>query len=260
MRFSSSLQHLMLLSSALILGSCAYTNKGSNQDITFLSPEGLDARCFVTVNKIKYQVWTPQTINVKLSGKPMMVSCDAPGNRHIEIEVPAKVELDSLWGTPVGMAWDYASSSMYNYPEVIAIDFSQEKLKPFPQPKHNNPDIQQPESYDLEEFLPNQPRLNSDKHKKVTPLVRRGDNDSWDDEEVFEDEDGLMVPNSGSMPLSSDAGVSTKGDLDAVIEEIRKTPTAVLQEAEAVSVDVEAVPMLTSTPADNAPVVLVPGE
>ncbi|MCK5375125.1 MAG: hypothetical protein KAJ40_07565 [Alphaproteobacteria bacterium] len=242
MRVSSSFHHLVFLSSILVLGSCAYTTKASYQDITFLSPDGQDAQCFVYINKIKYQVWTPQTINVKKSSKPMKVSCNAPGNRDIEVEVHPRIETVALWGTPVGMAWDYASDSLYSYPDVIAIDFSQETIRPLPLPKHNNEDIRQPESYDLEEFLPNEPRLNSDKNNKTMLLLRRDKGSeidgSRDESESSDDEDSLM-PSDVAENIEFDGGISNEGDLEAVIEEIRETPTAELQDSEAVSIDVE---------------------
>ncbi len=178
MRISSFVRRYSILSCVFLVGACAYSTKASFQDITFLSPDAQDAKCLVYAAGVKYQVWPPQTVNIKKSSKPMLIECSAPGNRVIEVEVSPKIETVAVWGTPVGMAWDYASQSLYSYPEVIAIDFSQEKLKPFPLPKHNNKDIRQPESYDLEEFLPSEPRLNSDRGRKATLLKRRGEEEA----------------------------------------------------------------------------------
>lgn len=194
----------LVLSSVSVLGACGYAVESSNQDISFITPGAEDARCYVNVNDVKYQVYPPQTINVKKSDKDMIITCDAPGNRSREMTVPAEMTNRAIWGTPVGMAWDYASQSLHYYPSVIAVDFSNEEVVPNKPPKHNNSDIKQPEEYDLEEFLPADPRLNSDRNKAETPLVRKDDpNSDQSFEEMVED------------VTSSD---SDKGDLQDVIE------------------------------------------
>ncbi len=177
-------RNLLLLSFVLLLGSCAYAVESSNQYITFLTPDAQDAKCYVYVDKLKYQVFPPQSINIKKSPKDMEITCNAPGNRMVETSVPAQMSKRAAWGGPAGMAWDYASNSLFYYPSVIAIDFSHEELKPNKLPRHNNSDIRQPESYDLEEFRPAQPRLNSDKEKINLPILRRGEDFS---EEVLEE-------------------------------------------------------------------------
>ncbi|MGH1455211.1 MAG: hypothetical protein ACRBDI_00350 [Alphaproteobacteria bacterium] len=193
---------ILICSSVLVLGACGYAVESSNQDISFVTPGAEDARCYVNVNKIKYKVYPPQTLNIKKSDKDMLITCNAPGNRVREMTVPATMTARALWGTPVGMAWDYASQSLFYYPSVIAIDFSQEQLVPNKPPKHNNADIKQPEEYDLEEFLPADPRLNSDKDKIGSPLVRKGD--TYSDYAVSD----------------MDGGSSDKGNLQDVIDDL----------------------------------------
>ena len=220
MRIFSSARHLSLLPLVFVIGACAYSTKASYQDITFLSPDAHDAKCLVYVNKVKYQVWPPQTVNIKKSEKPMLVVCHAPGNRTVEVEVPPKFESVAIWGSPVGVAWDYASKSLFSYPEVIAIDFSQEMQIPNALPKHHNPDIRQPEDYDLEEFLPGDPRLNRDRYNKPTRLLRRGESDDlWDDSELFEEEDEGMIEEEEA--LDADSFVETElSDIEGVIESV----------------------------------------
>ena len=239
MRTRSVFLSLTVLSSTLILGACGYAVDSSNQDITFVSPNAQDAKCFVVVNKRKYQVFPPQTLNIKKSPKDMIISCDAPGNRHVEITVPAKFETRAVWGTPAGMAWDYASQSLHYYPDLIAIDFSQEEVTPNALPIHNNDDVIQPEEHDLEEFVPSQPMLNKDKDHIHTPLERKGG-----EEEV------VIELQEGDVDMESN-----KGDLQAVIEDLADTPTEVLKE-EAVSTNVND----GNNDASDAPVELFPGQ
>lgn len=259
---------------SLVLGGCAYSTKASFQDITFLSPDAHDAKCLVYVDKIKYQVWPPQTVNIKKSEKPMLVVCSAPGNREVEIEVPPKIEEVAIWGTPVGMAWDYASKSLFSYPEVIAIDFSQEELKSFPLPKHNNPDIRQPEDYNLEEFLPGEPSLNKDKDKKAVELPRRGEGEVEAEAEGDALEVGASMDNSEVVENKDDESL---GALDVTVEKEAKVEAADVIAVPAASDDTSLVDNNSSSEtseasaspvteqnegvkADSGPVSLVPEE
>lgn len=291
MSVRSAIPSLSVLLSTLLLGSCGYVIESSNQNITFLSPDAQDAKCFAYANKVKYVVYPPQTINVKKSPENMRLVCNAPGNRTLELDIPAKVEGKAIWGTPVGVAWDYASQSLYSYPDVIALDFSQEEVVPNALPKHNNPDIKQPEEYELEEFLPLEPRLNSDKDKMKMPLMRRGESaEAWNNEFSNESEEQVAVEAMEKEEVAAEV-VETKGDLQAVVDEMIETPAEVPEAAEAVEAPVseetsetapspaaavasELTPIdmleTASTPmpteavedeaADGAPVLLVPGE
>ena len=191
------------LAAFVLLTGCSYSVESTNQDIMFVTPEAQDARCYVTVDKRKYQVYPPQKINVKKSPKDMIVACNAPGNRHVDMEVPATFSKRALWGGPPGVAWDYASQSLYYYPDVIAIDFSGQELVPNKPPQHNNSDIMQPEEYDLEEFLPAEPLLNSDKGRVEGPIKLRVSPDA------------VMVHEH--IP-SEPAKAQGKGDLQSVLD------------------------------------------
>ena len=149
---------LMLLCAAGIT-SCSYAVEQNHQDIEFVTPGAEYAECDVYIDKLRYQVHPPQKINMMKSSGDMEIRCVAPGNRIKEMTVPSRFDGRSLWGTPVGMMVDYTADAMHDYPSVIAIDFSQEVNKPNPPPRHNSPDIIQPEDYDLEEYLPGEPRL-----------------------------------------------------------------------------------------------------
>ncbi len=204
------LSSFLCASALLSLTSCGYAVKSSNQEITFLSPEAQNAKCHVFVDKLKYQVFPPQTLNIKKSEKDMRVECLGPGNRIAEMTVPAVFTKRAIWGGPPGMAWDYASDSLFHYPEVIAIDFTGQNIQPNPLPQHNNSDIRQPESYDLEQFESNAPRLNEDKYKIDTPLMHRDAKvDEYAEESLAEEE--MTVTDS-------------KGDLKSVLDNLSSEP------------------------------------
>ncbi len=175
MHFRRHCINVSILCSTLGLVSCAYAIEKSHQDVMFVTPGAEYAQCDVYVDKLRYQAFPPQKINIMKSDTDMEIRCIAPGNRMQTVTVPAKFAKRALWGGPPGVAWDYASESLYAYPSVIAIDFSQEVNKANPLPRHNSPDVVQPEAYDLEEYLPGTPRLNSDRNKKSEPLMRKDD-------------------------------------------------------------------------------------
>ncbi|PCI56839.1 MAG: hypothetical protein COB36_00770 [Alphaproteobacteria bacterium] len=219
----------------LIVAGCGYVSESSHQNITFLTPDAQDAKCFAFVDGIKYQVFPPQTLNIKKSEKDMLITCHAPGNRTIKMEVPADLTTRAIWGGPVGMAWDYASDSLYHYPSVIAIDFSHVELKPNKLPQHNNSDIKQPESYDLEEFKSSQPRLNSDKFKIEQPILHRG-------EEISEPSVSEDMSASDVMPVEGEDDDSLQSVLDGLVDgDVSVTSEEVLSE-EALSEPVSIYP------------------
>lgn len=193
--------------SAFFLGSCSYAVDSTFQDVTVLAPEAQDARCYIFIDKRKYQAYPPQTINVRKSAKDMVVECDAPGNRRVEMVVPARFSTRSIWGGPPGIAWDYASESLYYYPDVIAVDFSNEDLRPNGPPQHNNSDIRQPEEYDLEEFLPAEPILNSEKGRVQDAIKPR----------IQPENDHLLsIPVDSHSAEGLPMAVQGKGDLTPV--------------------------------------------
>ncbi len=205
------------------LGGCAYSAGGNNQDIEFVAQDAENVKCSVLVDKLRYQVFPPQTLNIKKSPKDMIVTCNAPGNRSVEINVPAKFSKRSLWGSPAGVAWDYASESLYRYPSVVAVDFSQEVPTPNELPSHYAHDIADPDSYDLEDVGASVPRLNSDKNKQELPLLERG-------QERTEQGEGVS------------AGAEQARDLKSIVEDLSGADTAV------------------SSPGSSEPVQLYPGQ
>lgn len=208
----------------LVVAGCGYVSESSHQNITFLTPDAQDAKCFALVDGIKYQVFPPQTLDIKKSEKDMLITCHAPGNRTIKMEVPADLTTRAIWGGPVGMAWDYASDSLFHYPSVIAIDFSHVELQPNKFPQHNNSDIKQPESYDLEEFKSSQPRLNSDKFKIEQPILHRGG-------EISEASVGEDMSASDVTPVESGDDDLLQSVLDGLVDgDVSVTSEEVLSE------------------------------
>ncbi len=194
MRIRSTYFSLTALSSVLLLGACGYSmGTSTHQDITFLSPEAQDAKCLVTVDKKKYKVVTPQSVNIKKSSKDMEIACQTEDNRTANLTVPAKFGSKAMWGEDTGSAWDYRSQPLHYYPDVITINFSEEAF------------IAREELVDLEEFSSPEPMM-------------------MDKEENTDD---MIIKVEELVELSH-----SKGDMDSVLDELRETPTEVLKEAD----------------------------
>ncbi|MCK5284833.1 MAG: hypothetical protein KAJ86_04520 [Alphaproteobacteria bacterium] len=167
----------VLLAPLFSLGACSYTVDGSNQEITLKTPGAHNATCHVYVEGLKYKMNPPETINVFKSNKDMEIDCKAPGNRRRKVYITPIIE-DSVYGNVItgilpGVAWDYASKSMFKYPSVIEVSFVGIKPRQEALPAQNNPDIKQPEEYDLEEFKSGYPRLNEDRYATPVEIKRR---------------------------------------------------------------------------------------
>lgn len=169
-------QALFILSFFLIT-SCAYFKDGSIQPLTVKTPGAQNATCYVYVDGLRYRFKPPQTINIGKSKEDLIVECHAPGNRQrtvvIEPGLSKSAKQNIATGLIPGVAWDSASGALYAYPDTVYVDFTNMPTSPEALPAHNNPDIKQPEEYDLEEFRAKVPRLNSDRYNQETPIRAR---------------------------------------------------------------------------------------
>lgn len=167
--------------SCLILSGCAYTQDGMSQKLTIETPGAENAKCHVTIDKLKYVFYPPEEQTVVKSGKPMEVACMAPGNRNKTVMVEAKTEgstYNNLFGPGIfGLGWDRASNAIFTYPSIVRVDFTDVPATTMPMPQHNNPDIMQPEEHRLEEFLATNPKMNRDKNRSDQTLLRKGEYD-----------------------------------------------------------------------------------
>lgn len=168
-------RNLCLSTVVIALGACSYFQDKSFQKVTFETPGAESAECHVYVQDLHYPVSVPGTITVANSKKDMQVRCLAPGNRVRTAIIPAELapsyhhNASNLY---LGAALDASSGAMYKYPDIIKIDFTGVEQKDYPLPKHDAYDLRPTHEYALEEFLPSQPRLNSDRYAQPTVLKK----------------------------------------------------------------------------------------
>ncbi|HBR67944.1 MAG TPA: hypothetical protein DEA55_01035 [Rhodospirillaceae bacterium] len=195
--------------------ACAYFLEDTYQDLTIVTPGAHGAVCVAEIDGLEYKFSPPETISVTKSRKDMLVDCMAPGNRRKKLTVEPDISALTVAGAP-GAPWDYASEAMFKYPEIIEVNFNDTPWADMPLPAQNNPDIKQPEEYDLEEFRPAFPAMNADRHVPKVELQRR--NFEPAEENVYYPDYGK--PDSADGPFSDtvaapaeDGAVSDKGDL-----------------------------------------------
>lgn len=168
----------------LLISACAYVTDGAIQDVTVLTPGANNAECKLSLGSVDYLFNPPMTRSVQKTGENMVIDCMAPGNRQKTVHIKPMTSATTFYNAPAGLvpgfAWDYASNSVFQYPKVVEVDFTQTQIKPFPLPAQNQPDIPAPESYDLEEFSPGMPRLNSDRFATKPEIRRREVPESFD--------------------------------------------------------------------------------
>jgi hypothetical protein len=160
----------------MLIGACAYVQDGAIQPVEFKTPGATNAVCNVYIEKVKYVVRPTQTVNLFKSYDTMKVDCLAPGNRRKVVYIEPDIERSSYGNIAtagVGYAWDAASQSLWSWPDIIEVNFTDTPVKGFDLPAQNAPDIRQPEDYEIEQYSPSTPSLNRDKNAPPIEILRR---------------------------------------------------------------------------------------
>ncbi len=235
------------------------------QDVRIETPGAKHARCNVYIEDLHYRYNPPETLTVVNTKEDMIIKCKAPGNRNKELVISPKVTsstyLNVTNGILPGLGWDALSGAMYYYPDVIEVDFTDVRVKSMPLPSYNDPNIKQPEDYNLEEFKPTHSRLNSDRYETATPLKRRVFQKPIYSQSPYgvEPVAPLITEESVGIVEGSDASASAQTSVDAVINALKYqgaviTPVPVSDSAPSVA----PVTAKEAAPAATAPMIMVP--
>lgn len=158
----------LLAVSPLLVAGCSTAINGSLQPVSFTTVGADDAYCIVEIgeNSYKYSVRPPQKLNIQRSKDPMSISCTAPGNRTQKMVVESNIAgATYLNGASAGLTlpWDAATGAMYQYPDMVIVDFTSISSKEKPLPSYHNKGALDTKAQGIEYFGPDTPALETDK-------------------------------------------------------------------------------------------------
>lgn len=196
-----------LLSGCMIaLSGCATAIDTPTQDLRIEILGTGQALCDLRQEGRRYRVYAPATLRVYKDDSPMKVRCAAPGNRVQTVVLDPKVDDwtygDIATGVLPGLAWDYASGAMYQYPDKVVIDYTGMPAQPYPLPDYQLVFEENPQLIGMEQFRPGSPALIGDMGTRPPELEPRQPGD-------FESSSDIMVPAPRTGGGSSAASPST---------------------------------------------------
>ncbi len=222
-----------LMSVLILLGGCSYAFDRSTQDVTILTPGAEHAMCYVYVDGLRHKVYPPQSTIITKSEEDLIVDCLAPGNRRKKVVIEPTITEAAKYNVAnlgLGLPVDYLSKALYEYPRILEVNFTDSKPSAEPMPAQNKPDVRTPEDIPVEEFRPSRPILNADRDQPPIEIRSRYEANAIEassGDDVFQE--------------SGDETYEGKGSLRDVIN----TYSGAINPSE---------------PAEDAPIVIVPGE
>jgi hypothetical protein len=151
-----------ILSIAALVSGCGTIISGQTQEITLLTPGAYEAECTLD-NGNRYLMRTGETRRIQRTYKPLEVDCYATGDRHMSKSVGAGMNDWALAnvsnGVVPGMGYDAHVGGLYEYPDVITMDFVGVPQRGFELPQYHNKDNANPYTQAIEDYGPNTPRI-----------------------------------------------------------------------------------------------------
>ncbi len=158
---------LCSFATAALLAGCASYTDTATQELTVTTPGASESICYVELGRIVYKIYPPETINISRRNDSMTLNCLASGNRSQTAVIEPRLGRSLIWnlanGMVIGTAYDLASGAAYRFPNRIDVSFEDTVASPEPLPGYMQPDTIRPEPYEMEQILPGEPVLASDK-------------------------------------------------------------------------------------------------
>lgn len=147
-----------------LLSGCASAVSGATQKVTIVSPGSNATRC-VLENGVRYVAYSGEPIEIMRSEKDLVLDCYGTDNRNRKLVVKSKVNGwtagdIALAGVPV--VYDHLSKAMYEYPEVITVDFVGLGAHGYELPQYHDKDMPNPYETAIEPYTPSTPKLPQD--------------------------------------------------------------------------------------------------
>lgn len=161
----------------LSLAGCATIVSGQTQKVTLLTPGANEAQCTLD-NGVRYSVGTGQTITIMRNDKPIKIECYAPGNRFRAFDIESDgnkwAVANVVNGIIPGLTFDHFSKGLYEYPEIITVDFVGQPTIGYELPEYHNKDAPNPYDQAIEYYGPSSPKLPSDNDFIRNDVTKRG--------------------------------------------------------------------------------------
>lgn len=164
---------LITLSSLATLSACASVMDGQQQKITLNTPGETNVICYLNNGTLAYVVKTGETKIITKAARDIQAHCKAPGNREKTFTVPWILEPwtagNVVNGIVPGVTYDVLAKSVFSYPDIVTVDFSDQKVTSIPVPDYMNYPIG-----GIEGYAPGVPATEADQYR-VNPVVRKLD-------------------------------------------------------------------------------------
>jgi hypothetical protein len=218
-----SFTSFITISFSLLLAACGTIAGGPTQDITLRTPGTEEAECTIE-NGLKYTVRNGETISVTRSHKDMHLDCYASGNRHKKVVVESGINgwtaANVANGLIPGVVYDAASNGLWQYPDVITVDFSGMPARGFEMPGYHNKDGQNPYDQGIESYNAAYAKLPSEVRSPAKPLVKRS---PALNNNPFQNNYGSGSSSISSMPLSANSGPQPIVPRGSTTEELNRS-------------------------------------
>ena len=160
----------------IFLGACGTLVEGQTQRVKLVTPGAPESRCTLD-NGVRYPLEAGQTAEIMRSHNDLVVDCYASGNRHKVVTVPSGYNnwstANVLNGAVPGYGYDHFSGGLYEYPEVITIDFVGVPTRGFETPNYHNKDAPNPYTQAIENYGPTVPKTTNDSDYLSRGLQKR---------------------------------------------------------------------------------------
>lgn len=168
---------LALTFTALTLSACASALGDAQQLVEVRTPGANDAVCYLDNGDTRHRVWSPGKVTLSKRPGDLVVECLADGNRRktvtIEQQHSALTLGNAMNGFIPGMFIDHETGAMFEYPNVITVDFTEIAATKMPLPDYHKHLMENPELFGMEEFRPGRAALIRDKYEEGYELQKR---------------------------------------------------------------------------------------
>lgn len=147
----------LVLASTLLAG-CATMIDTPFQKVTLKTPGTDHGHCLIDNGIVRYQIHSNQTIKMQRNDADLKITCTAPGNRRVETVIDRDLNAWSIANITnaiiPGVTYDHFSGALYDYPNVISVDFGPGPGPGFPLPEYQRPGAIPPSSQGIEGYSP----------------------------------------------------------------------------------------------------------